>query len=627
MEIYNSRNDYVEFRIYNANDTWRWGSLITQRLAPNSHYTWDQKGRDSIQIWFNAGGRWLGPAICKATAVTIDQVGNILNSAPRTATVRDMVHHVVVLMLENRSFDNILGWLYTDAGNKPPRNIPASQNPTYDGLSVNKFWNTRPPSDHEDPKASRVFASRGVTKSPWYAQPATNPMEEYPSFLEQIFGTQQPAKDAKSNMTGFLENYAKEEPKDAKFIMECFSPDQLPVISQLARQYAVCDRWFSPLPCETWPCRSFLHAGTSFGRLNNGDKLFEKHDPIPNLRAYAGLKTIFDVFDAHHLSWKIYQDSAMAPSLTATQFWPAYLLLPLNPRPTYGFGHFLHDAASGTLPTYSLIEPEFMLRANDQHPGWRSGAGCDMRRGEDLIFRVVSALSQGPKWNNTLLIITYDEHGGCYDHVPPPGTAIPPDGSAPQFKAPKDQVGEVDPFRQFGPRVPTVVVSPLIEPGTVFRAATGSAEYDHTSILATLRDWLFRPDNGYPSVPQDWLPSKRVAAAPNLWNVVTRTTPRTDKPQIQQPTMGAPALLNEVAGREALVEPEMEAAHQPFDLSTANSLQLAMAVQAETMRLAALKTAGNPNIKIDPELFRDLQTQAEATIRAQLLDNAAGAGR
>jgi phospholipase C len=133
-------------------------------------------------------------------------------------------------------------------------------------------------------------------------------------------------------------------------------------------------------------------------------------------------------------------------------------------------------------------------------------------------------------------VITYDEHGGCYDHLAPPRTATAPDNSTPQFAT---SVGTLrgwfqltwNPFTQWGVRVPTVLVSPYIEEGTVFRAPPG-VEYDHTSILATLRDWIFRGGRTGP-----FLVSERVRLAPTLWPVLTRSTPRTDLPQINKPVV------------------------------------------------------------------------------------------
>ena len=157
------------------------------------------------------------------------------------------------------------------------------------------------------------------------------------------------------------------------------------------------------------------------------------------------------------------------------------------------------------MPTYSFVEPSFIFDPNDEHPPH------DARLGERFIHDVYSAVRNGKKWTETLLVITYDEHGGCYDHVPPPFGATPPDtGSG---------YGELGfGFDRFGVRVPTLLVSPYIKPGTVFRSGTGTP-YDHTSILATLRDWLEISDS-------KMLPSTRIKDAPTLGNVLLLDSPR-----------------------------------------------------------------------------------------------------
>jgi phospholipase C len=154
------------------------------------------------------------------------------------------------------------------------------------------------------------------------------------------------------------------------------------------------------------------------------------------------------------------------------------------------------------------------LDPNDEHPPH------DVSKGEQFLFQVWKSVSESPAWNSILLIITYDEHGGCYDHVLPPSGAVTPDAAS---NPGKEQFS----FDRFGVRVPTVLVSPLIQAGTVFRSNTATP-YDHTSILATLRDWLGIADT-------DMLPSRRVAAAPNLAQVLTLTVSRKDMPVITPP--------------------------------------------------------------------------------------------
>ena len=136
------------------------------------------------------------------------------------------------------------------------------------------------------------------------------------------------------------------------------------------------------------------------------------------------------------------------------------------------FADFPAAAAAGSLPAFTFLEPSWGSTGNSQHPNY------DVALGEQLIHDVYEALRDGPGWPQTLLIVTYDEHGGCYDHVPPPSGATPPDDDAGEFGFD---------FTRFGVRVPAVLVSPLIEAGTVFRVPAGTTPIDHTSILKTVQ--------------------------------------------------------------------------------------------------------------------------------------------
>jgi phospholipase C len=433
-------------------------------------------------------------------------------------TIQDKIDHIIVAMLENRSLDNVLGWLYADKGNRPAHNIPQQSSPTYDGLVLNKYWNTAPPND---PHAPKIYAARGVTTYP-DKTPYPDPGEVCPYMYQQMFGTENPSINQSADMSGFLQNY-KQRVKQEKGIkpeqiMECYTPDQLPVLNNLALNFAVSDRWFGSLPCETFPNRAFVHAGSSFGRLNNCDGRYNDGYDF-DFSAYSNQTTIFGVLYNLGYSWKIYGPCAgqNAPfTATTHQFSGTLTSQPLMGY-TDSLDHFEYDASRGQLPTYAFVEPDFYGDpTSDQHPA----DACSMARGEQFIRRIWKAVSTSPQWKSTILIFTYDEHGGCYDHVPPPRTATPPDASQPQFPMP------INPFTQYGTRIPAVVISPYVEAGTVFRSPSASVEFDHTSILVTLRDWIF-PDQQ----PTEWL-GERVKRAPTIWPVLTRTEPRDDIPDI-----------------------------------------------------------------------------------------------
>lgn len=412
------------------------------------------------------------------------------------------VKHLVVAMMENRSFDNLLGFLYPRENNKPPLHLVGRTDPNlpeFDGVSEpnpeSDFWN---PSNREyftsGAPPVKVFATRGTTGKHPMLVPDHDPQEGFDHITFQILG---PKGWAGPKMKGFLVDYETTtpgHPQKAKQLMECYSPEQVSVLSQLGRNYAVSDRWFCSTPNQTLPNRAFAHAGTSMGRVNNTDPLY-------------GAPTIFEVLEETGHSWRVYNDT-MLMSLARLQF-PA-LWDPLLQAHFRGMGEFEEDAAAGTLPEYSFLEPSFVIEPNDEHPPH------DVGLGERFLLRIWKAVSTGKNWNHTLLLITFDEHGGCYDHVTPPA-AKPPDGAS-------DPGEEGFHFDRYGVRVPAVLVSPYIEAGTVFRSPT-AVPYDHTSILATLRDWLQIP-------AQNMLTSARAKEAPTFDDVLTRNTPRADKPTI-----------------------------------------------------------------------------------------------
>jgi phospholipase C len=247
----------------------------------------------------------------------------------------------------------------------------------------------------------------------------------------------------------------------------------------------VCDHWYGSAPTETLPNRAFVHAATSQGHMDDKTKSFTA-------------PTIYSALGKQNISWKIYGYDA--DPLTRHTFSDITNL----PDSYFGlFKDFQADAANGTLPSYAFLEPSWGSKGNSQHPNY------DVALGEQYIHDLYYALRNSPQWNQTLLIITYDEHGGCYDHVPPPTNAVAPDNTAGEYGFD---------FKRFGPRVPTVLVSPLIPAGTVFRAS-GDTPFDHTSILKT--------------VQQRWGLSAltaRDAAAPDVGGVLSLATPRTDDP-------------------------------------------------------------------------------------------------
>jgi phospholipase C len=378
----------------------------------------------------------------------------------------NQIEHIVVLMLENRSFDCLLGKLY------PP-------SPQFDGLTGAEF-----------------NLDAAGTKIPVWNQPGTDPVsmvipdpdpgELWVDINTQLFGTDPPPPGQIPTMEGFVRNYMTQTGSPAasyvaKNIMHYFQPDQVPVISTLARQFAVCDRWFASAPCQTWPNRFFAHTATANGYQNNDPT----HFPYT-------MTTIYNRLEQASIDWKIYFHD-IAQSQALSQLW-------LLADHFHFYQQFRSDAQAGSLPAYCFIEPRYFAdwtMPNDQHPPH------NVTMGEQLIADVYNSLRAGPQWPKTLLIITYDEHGGCYDHVPPPG-AVPP---GPQASQPFN-------FDRYGVRVPAVLISPYISQGTVLRPP-GAVPFDHTSIISTLR-------RRFPLGPAL---TARDAAAPDVSSALTLPAP------------------------------------------------------------------------------------------------------
>jgi phospholipase C len=379
------------------------------------------------------------------------------------------------------------------------------QSPLFEGLSIdmaNYFSSVRYP----------VWKSSTMDEVA-VCIPTVDPGEYFVDMNEQLFGSQttniQPAP-----MNGFVKNYATQPATgpaiDPFEVMHYFTPEQLPVLSTLARAFAVCDQWYASAPCQTWPNRFFVHTGTCLGYVNNNDF------PIP-----FTAPSIFKRLDEKGKSWRVYFHD-LPQSILLEDVW---LKAPLHYRL---FHQFLIDAENGALPNYSFIEPRYFPDVllndipNDQHPPH------NVLQGEQLIAAVYNALRKSPCWKNSLLIITYDEHGGCFDHMPPPA-AESPDG--------RDRSGFN--FNRYGVRVPAVIVSPYVRPGSVIRNVAGGVPlagppypFDHTSILSTLRD-LF--GLGEPLTERD-------NVAPSLLSALTLNGPDNDGPMSVQANATPPSI-------------------------------------------------------------------------------------
>jgi phospholipase C len=319
---------------------------------------------------------------------------------------------VIVLMMENHSFDNYFGVLGRGDGLPVDHHgRPTAKNPDRDGNFVHSF-----------------------------RMPSTCQLRAAPS---QNWNASHTAYDGGRN-DGFVR-------ASGPVAMGYWTPEDLRFYAGLARTFVLCDRWFASVPAQTYPNRRYLLAATSEGRVTNTGPGAVLGPSPPN-----GI--ILDQFDAHGISWRDYYTALPTVGLFRSGV--------QDPQKLQHIGQFFTDAAAGTLPAFSLVDPDFE-NGSEENPQ-------DVHVGEQFAERVIRAVMSGPAWPSTLLVWCYDEHGGYYDHVPPP-RAVPPDSIEPAIQVPPDQPGRFD---RYGFRVPAVVVSPYARRGYVSRVV-----HDHTSIL------------------------------------------------------------------------------------------------------------------------------------------------
>lgn len=480
------------------------------------------------------------------------------------------IDHVVILMLENRGFDHVLGWLYDEA--QPQRTLPVQNRPAsqrnlrrFEGLARLDTRTLANPYKAGETEIS-IAPIKGA-RSP--KVPSVNPHEDFIHIFAQMYNVDahgmadKETREAATgllgtpSMTGFVQDYATRfdeklvkltgpvlSEDSLKEIMEMYTPEQLPVLNGLARRYAVSDQWFCSVPTQTNANRAFSLAGTSRGMVTNlfyvAGKTMMKDldgDALP-----ADTQTLFHLLEKAGVDWGYYWQAPWPSSSADNQY--ARILFPSLADKAYDknfakYERFKQLAGAGKLPAVSFLEPAWgggptwtaSKAGNEYHPV------SDTTTGEDLVKEVYDLLHSQPnnKWQKTLFIVTFDENGGTYDHFPPPPPPVINAPGAKLDKVPKDHKldkaaqKELDErtrtqfgyeFDGLGVRVPTILVSPLVEPETVFRS-TVNTPFDHTSIIATILDWQ--------SIDRStWGLGSRVANAPTFDWVVSRTTPRTD---------------------------------------------------------------------------------------------------
>ncbi len=456
----------------------------------------------------------------------------------------DTFDHVVVLMLENRSFDNLLGYMYP---NGVPADAPLGK--TFEGVIGKNLSNPVPPGTvNPPPNGATTIPVMPLNDSNSHS-PYPDPGETYEHVNTQLFNYVNghtcspynlPPKTPEYliNMKGFVNDYiynfktGEEKGKDPAYdeykqIMECYTPSAVPVLSTLAEEFGVFDHWFCAVPSQTWCNRAFWNAGTSWGRVVNG--------PSATWTIDSAGKTIFnqieDSGDDSPLNWKIYSANPVIAlsTLIHTLALKDYHIWPFDHFG--GLNDFITHCADGNLPAYSFVEPRFITPHNDMHPSTYGSilyapdkkAG-EVMLGELLVWKVYDAIRTSPKADRTLLIITFDEHGGCYDHVAPPDVT-PPDLYGYKLEDDFD-------FKRLGVRVPTIMISSHIAKNTVV-----NTPMHHGSFMKTAgKKWDKIVPGKFPPL------TARVADAPEFTEVFTSTAVREAK---DWPVLPKPVIPNE----------------------------------------------------------------------------------
>jgi phospholipase C len=416
-------------------------------------------------------------------------------SADPAAENLGKVEHVVVLMLENRSFDHMLGYLSLEGGRSDIDGLQSGMSNDAGGQAypIKHLGSTHVPDPHWDPDHSAAATDM------------------------QING---------GKMDGFAASFAKTlesrgvSDRDPGMVMGYFNADDLPVYDHLAEHFCVCDRWHSSVPGATWPNRLYAVAGSADGSRDDKPKpppIYAKHSFVRHLDAtdvnwrwytydVGTLRCVDHEYLLSHHEHFAYVEKSKLPLEVRLE---EELLLDEDSA------SFLEDAKRGRLAPVSWIDPNFKdlnlahVQSNDDHPPSDVGAG------QELVMLIYNALAGGPLWEKTLLLVVYDEHGGFHDHFPPGGAA------------------DDDPtmFGRYGIRVPALVVCPWVAQRTAAHAL-----FDHASIIKTiltrfapselerrsgaaaLIHWL---EEGHPHYM-----GKRVATAEHLGGLLTEPTPR-----------------------------------------------------------------------------------------------------
>ena len=419
--------------------------------------------------------------------------------------MRDKIKHVVVYMVESRSMDSVLGWLYENS--KEEINFINGEK-EFEGTSTSY-------SNKADKKTFNVYKFKQGKLSQEYDlnAPGLDPYHGTPDSIHQQYSGGYAAYFAgkKPDMGGFVKNNCSGD------VMVTLTPKQLPVLNGLAKSYGVSDQWFSALPGGTDSNRAIALTGSAFNITTTleGNPQYEYFADKPHRQSLWKVLSDYGFND-----WKIYWSVKWLDEVFSYQLYLKGDIPSVDSNVNDGktdyiapIEQFKLDAKNNQLPKFSFLEPVWIAPsgATSYHPGG------DLVPAEKALNDIYEAVTNGPGWEQTALIITFSKGGGLYDHVAPPKTINP---------WPND-VNDGFRFDVLGPRVPAIVVSPWVNKHTVFRAP-GETPLSATSLPATLLEWF-----GIPRAR--WGLGDRISQSETFESVFERKTPRKDKPHFSLP--------------------------------------------------------------------------------------------
>ncbi len=430
--------------------------------------------------------------------------------------------HLVVVMFENRSLDNLFGYLYEN--DQPKKVLPEGSDLQFDGVADKPLSNPYAVGDS--------VGVAPVSRAAWQTaldmiQPFPDPGETYPNIFRQQYNqvfdckNPQPLPDS-GDMSGFVNDYAdvvqstegwNDVPDIDTFdftkIMHCFPPEAVPVLSGIAKQFAISDEWFCSVPSQTFTNRSFANSGQSHGFVNNSDYVKWLENDAP---------TIFNRLSDAGKQWQVLWDKQDIVGSFTRILHPTLFSHEFDDNFVEYEEENLGEVLQGDLPEYTFIEPRLIFNHNDMHPSvsLNPDVASSINAGEELLNTIYNGIKNNPNRDRILLMIMFDEAGGTYDHVWPNHKATPP------LVNPSYELECGFDFSRFGIRVPALFISSYVEEGTVIRSPLSDTPFDHTSLIKTICNrW------GLPSL------TDRDAAAADVSSVLSRETPREEWPEFE----------------------------------------------------------------------------------------------